>query len=64
MDAADPLFRQFAHIFETFKISEPPAASEQGGAPGQGAAADEQAETQHAQDLKKVGRVARWCNVC
>ncbi|XP_043199462.1 splicing factor 3B subunit 2-like isoform X2 [Amphibalanus amphitrite] len=55
MDPSDPLYRQFAHIFETFKISEPPS-SEQGGGDGHNASADDQAP-QQPQDLKKVPKL-------
>ena len=53
MDPSDPLYRQFAHIFETFKISDPAPSAEQGDAAGQ-SAADSELAPQQPQDLKKV----------
>ena len=57
MDPSDPLYRQFAHIFETFKISEPSPSADHAGGDGHQASADEQ-QPQQPQDLKKVTAAA------
>jgi len=53
MDLADPLYRQFAHIFETFKISEPGPTP---GAIAEATAAEEAAALAQL-DLKKVPKI-------
>lgn len=56
MDPSDPLYRQFAHIFETFKISEPTPAVDPSAAAGLPTTAAEQ-PPQQPQDLKKVPKM-------